>query len=45
MTIYDFFLTIGLLVTMVTVYLLYCRQLQIIKNYAPCTQQPLWNPN
>lgn len=32
MTIYDFFLTIGLLVTMVTVYLLYCRQLQIIKK-------------
>jgi hypothetical protein len=32
MTAYDFFLTIGLLVTMVTVYLLYCRQLQILKK-------------
>jgi hypothetical protein len=32
MTIYDFFLTIGLLVTMVTVYLLYGRQLQIIRK-------------
>ena len=35
MNTYDFFLTIGLLVTMVTVYLLYCRQLQIIKKLRP----------
>jgi hypothetical protein len=32
MTTYDVFLTIGILVTMVTVYGLYCRQLQIIKK-------------
>lgn len=32
MTIYDFFLTIGLLVNMATVYLLYGRQLQIIRK-------------
>ena len=31
-TTYDIFLTIGLLVTMVTVYLLYGRQLQIIRK-------------
>jgi hypothetical protein len=31
-TTYDIFLTIGLLVTMVMVYGLYCRQLQIIKK-------------
>jgi hypothetical protein len=32
MTTYDILLTVGLLVTMVTVYLLYGRQLQIIKK-------------
>lgn len=31
-TTYGIFLTISLLVTMVTVYLLYCRQLQIIRK-------------
>jgi hypothetical protein len=45
MTIYDFFLAVGLLVTMVTVYLLYCKQLQIIRKLRSLHSTTILDPD
>jgi hypothetical protein len=44
-TTYDIFLTIGILVTMVTVYLLYCRQLQIIRKLRSLHSTTILDPD